>query len=253
MAHLLSYRCGSLQNPHLPLARIAEIGIQGLELVWNDETTVDGVKAAIDPHDLQVTSLHAPCPLDDDDLPALLGRHAECAAALGAAYLFVSTSSGDMPRQEAYARLRRAGDAVGAHQVYLAMETHLDLCHNAAAMLETMEGVNHPWVGVNFDTANLYYYNEAIDAVDQARKAGAHVRGMHLKDTFGGFREGNFPVLGEGIVNFAAVDQVLTAAGYQGAYCMELEGGTFDASKPDELADKVRRCAEHLRQVGVVG
>jgi hypothetical protein len=30
-----------------------------------------------------------------------------------------------------------------------------------------------------------------------------------------------------------------------------LEGGTFDASKPDELAEKVQRCVQHLRQVGV--
>ena len=251
MSHLLSYRCGSLQKLHLPLARVAEIGIQGLELVWNDETEIDAVRAAVDPHGLQVTSLHAPCPLDDDDLPALLGRHAECAAALGAAYLFVSTHAGDMPRQEAYERLRRAGDAVGAHEVYLAMETHLDLCHNAEVMVETMAGVDHPWVGINFDTANLYYYNENVDAVDQAQKAGTHARGVHLKDTFGGFHDGNFPVFGEGIVDFAAVDEVLTGAGYEGAYCMELEGGTFDASKPDELAEKVRRCVEHLRQVGV--
>jgi len=251
MAHLLSYRCGSLQNPHLPFAQIAEIGIQGLELVWNDETTVDAVQAATQPCGLQVTSLHAPCPLDDDALPALLGRHAECAAALGATYLFVSTHADDMPRPEAYERLRRAGDAVGAHEVYLAMETHLDLCHNAEVMIETMAGVDHPWVGVNFDTANLYYYNENVDAVDQAQKAGAHARGVHLKETFGGFKDGNFPVFGEGLVDFAAVDEVLTSVGYSGPYCMELEGGTFDASKPDELADKVGRCVEHLRQVGV--
>ena len=252
MARLLSYRTGSLQKPHLPFTRIAELGIQGLELVWNDETRVDAVKAAVEAAGLRVTSIHAPSPLDDDGLPELLGRHAEYAAELGASYLFVSVHAGEMPRQEAYDRLRRAGDAVGRHEVYLAMETHPDLCQNANNMLETMAGVGHPWIGVNYDTANVYYYNEKVDTVEEVKKAVGQVRGVHLKDTMGGFHDGNFPVFGEGIVDFAAVAAVLDGAGYTGPYCMELEGGAFDAGKPDELADKVARCVAHLRQVGVV-
>ena len=39
MPHLLSYRIGTLDQPHLPFAQIAEMGIQGLEVVWGDATT----------------------------------------------------------------------------------------------------------------------------------------------------------------------------------------------------------------------
>ena len=252
MSHVLSYRAGSLQKPHLPFAQLADMGIQGLELVWNDQTTVDAVQAALNSTGLRVTSVHAPSPLADDQLPDILGRHAECAAALGASYLFVSVHAGDMPKQEAFDRLKKAGDAVGRHEVYLALETHPDLCQNGTNMLETMAGVDHPWVGINYDTANIYYYNEPIDTVEEVKKAARHVRGVHLKDTMGGFHDGNFPVFGEGIVDFPAVGQVLDAAGYTGPYCMELEGGTFDPGKPDELADKVGRCVAHLRKVGIV-
>jgi len=252
MSHVLSYRIGSLQKPHLPLSQIAELGIQGLELVWNDRTTADAVRAAVEPVGLRVTSIHAPSPLDDDRLPEILGRHAEHAAALGAEYLFVSVHAGEMDRQQAYDRLRRAGDAVGKHEVYLAMETHPDLCQNGDNMLETMAGVDHPWVGINYDTANIYYYNEGVDTVKEVKKAARHVRGVHLKDTLGGFHDGNFPVFGEGIVDFAAIGAVLDAAGYAGPYAMELEGGAFDPGKPDELAAKVARCVGHLRQVGLV-
>ena len=122
MSHLIAYRIGSLQNPHLPFAQVAEMGIQGLELVWTEETTVDQVAAALSPHGLRVTSLHAQCPLEDDALPAVLGQRAAQAADLGATYLFVSAHAGEMPKQEAYERLRRLGDAVGPHQVYLAMK-----------------------------------------------------------------------------------------------------------------------------------
>lgn len=253
MANTLSYRIGSLKKPHLPFARVAQMGIQGLELVWDQDTTAAQVKAALGSCKLSVTSIHVPCPLEDDNLPKTIGAQAAQAAELGARYMFVSAHAGSMPKDQAYDRLRRVGDAVGAHEVFLAMETHPDLCQNGDQMAETMKGVNHPWVGVNYDTANVYYYNEKVDTVAELKKAVAHVRGVHLKDTFGGFHDGNFPVFGEGIVDFAAVDKVLRGAGYAGAYAMELEGGTFDHSKPEELVQKVARCVAHLKKVGIGG
>ena len=85
MSHVLTYRAGSLQRPHLPFPRIADIGIQGLELVWNDQTSVDAVEAALQGSGLRITSINPSCPLDDDNLARNLGRYAEHAAALGAA------------------------------------------------------------------------------------------------------------------------------------------------------------------------
>lgn len=252
MANLLAYRVGTVHHPHLPLAQLGGMGIQGLEVVWDEQTTVAAVKAAVEPAGLKVTSIHAPSPLDDDRLPEILGKHAEYAAALGAVYLFVSVHAGEkVTKQQAYDRLRRAGDAVGRHQIHLACETHPDLCQNGANMIETMTGIGHPWVGVNYDTANVYYYNEKVNTVEEAKKAARFVRGVHLKDTMGGFHDGNFPVFGEGIVDFAGVKQALDGAGYAGPYTMELEGGAFDGIKPDELAAKVGRCIAHLRQTGL--
>lgn len=253
MSNTLSYRVGSLKKPHLPFARVAEMGIEGLELVWDQDTTVAQVEAALGSCNLSVTSIHVPCSLADDNLPKTIGAQAAQAAELGARYMFVSVHAGEMPKKDACDRLRRVGDAVGAHEVFLAMETHPDLCQNGDQMAETMKGVNHPWVGVNYDTANVYYYNEKVDTVEELKKAVAYVRGVHLKDTFGGFHDGNFPVFGEGVVDFAAVDKVLRGAGYAGAYAMELEGGTFDHGKPDELAQKVARCVAHLKKVGIGG
>lgn len=254
MSNTLSYRIGSLKKLYLPFAQVAEMGIEGLELVWDEDTTAAQVKTALGSCKLSVTSIQVPCPLEDDNLPQTIGAQAAQAAELGARYMFVSAHAGEkMPKAEAYDRLRRVGDAVGAHEVFVAMETHPDLCQNGDQMAETMKGVNHPWVGVNYDTANIYYYNEQVDTIAELKKAVSYVRGVHLKDTFGGFRDGKFPVFGEGIVDFAAADKVLRGGGYTGAYAMELEGGTFDPSKPDELAEKVARCVAHLKKVGIGG
>ena len=252
MPNPLAYRIGSFQKPHLPFDQVAQMGIEKVELVWNDETNVDEVGDILVPLGLGVASLSVGCPLADDGLPELMDRWGEQAMELGATYLFVSVKAGDMPKEEAYERLRKAGDAVGKHEVSLAMETHPDLCQNAANMLETMQGVDHPWIGINYDTANVYYYNEGVDTIQELKQAVSHVRGVHIKDTFGGFHDMNFPILGEGIVDFAAIEGVLRDGGYKGPLVMELEGGTCDPSKPDDLADKVRRCVAHLREAKVV-
>lgn len=252
MANTLSYRAGALDNPSLPWAAIAEAGVQGIELNWTDGLTAAAVEAALEPHGLRVTSLSIACPLEDDDLPGRMADQAAVAADLAAGYMFASAKGEGMTLDEAGARLRMLGDAVGAYEVFLALETHPELCTNAERMNATMAATDHHWVGINFDTANLHYYNHDTDTVDQLQHSISHVRGMHLKDTNGGYHDHDFPVFGEGIVDFAGVYEVLGRAGYTDACCMELEGPIFQRDEPEDLADKVRRCVEHLKSVGVV-
>ena len=252
MANTLSYRAGALESPNLPWASITAAGVEGVELNWTDGLTAAAVEAALSPHGLRVTSLSVGCPLDDAALSSRLTHQAAVAADLGARYLFTSVKGDGITLEQVGAKLRVLGDAVGTYEVALALETHPELCTNAERMNATMTAVDHPWVGVNYDTANVYYYNHGIDTVDQVRRCVAHVRGVHLKDTRGGYHDHDFPVFGEGIVDFAAVHEVLRGAGYDDAYCMELEGPAFRREDPKDLADKVGRCAAHLKGLGVV-
>ena len=253
MTNLISYRGGSLDSPSLPWERVAAAGVQGIELNWSDGLNAAAADAALTPHGLRVTSLSLPCPLDDEDLPARFGEAAAVAADLGAGYLFTSTRGDDMSLDQAAGRLRQLGDATGTHKVSVALETHPELCTNADRMQETMAAIDHPWVGVNYDTANVYYYNHGIDTVEQVTACVDHVRGVHLKDGNGKFHDFDFPVFGEGIVPFDRVHEVLQQAGYADAYCMELEGPAFNREDPNDLADKVARCVAHLRSVGIGG
>ncbi len=251
MGNQLSYRAGTLEDPSLPWARIAGTGVQGIEMVWSDGLTAEAASAALEPHGLRATSLSVPCQLEDDGLAERMAVQAAVAADLGADYLFASAGGGGMSLAEAGERLRELGDAVGPHGVFLALETHPELCTNADRMEATMAAVDHPWVGVNYDTANVHYYNRGIDTVDQLRRCAAHVRGVHLKETSGRYHDHDFPVFGEGVVDFAGVYEVLGQAGYGSACTMELEGPVFDRRDPDDLAAKVARCVGHLKSVGV--
>jgi sugar phosphate isomerase/epimerase len=251
MTNPISYRAGTLETPNLPWDRVAAAGVQGIELLWSDGLTAAAAEAVLAPHGLPVTSLSVMCKLADDGMPDLFGRVAAVAADLGATYLFTSAKRDEMPLAEAADRLRRIGDATGAHGVAVALETHPDLCTHAEEMAQTMAAVQHEWIGVNYDTANVYYYNHDIDTVEQAAACVQHVKGVHFKDGHGGYHDFDFPVFGEGIVPFDKVHEVFRQAGYSGPYCMELEGPAFDRDKPDELAGKVAACVSHLRGLGI--
>ena len=251
MTNTISYRAGSLERPNLAWERVAAAGVQGIELNWTEGLTAKAIAAALSPHNLRLTSLGLPCPLDDDQLPELYGRAAAVAAESGARYMFTSTRGDDMSLAEAAGRLQKLGDATGVHEVSVALETHPDLCANAQKMRQSMTAVNHPWVGVNYDTANVYYYNHGVDTVEQVTACTDLIRGVHFKDGNGKFHDFDFPVFGEGIVPFRQVHDVLQQAGYDDAYCMELEGPAFNRDEPDDLADKIARCVSHLRSVGI--
>lgn len=253
MPSILSHRAGYVTSPQLPLERIAGLGIGYLEIVMKEGETAADIKALLEPHGLQVSTIHAhPTLIGEEVFFETLKQATDLGAELGAFGLFVSIHVGEFPLEEAYERLRKGGDIVAGGGLFMAMETHPDLCENGDKAAETLEAVNHPAVGWNLDTANIYYYNEDVNAAEEARKAAKWVRAVHAKDTTGGFKDPNFPNLGEGVVDFAGVAEVLAEVGFDGPWTMELEGVAGAAESVDLMEQNVRICAEHLRWLGLV-
>lgn len=253
MPNVLSHRVGYVAEPQLPLERVAALGIKYVEMVMKEGESASDVLALLDPHGLRVSTIHAhPTPVSDDSILDTMEQATQFAVAVGALGFFVSVQAGDTPLEEAYDRLRQVGEIAGSRGLFVAMETHEDLCENAAKAIQTLEAVNHPAFGWNLDTANLYYYNESIDAVEETRQAAKWVRSVHAKDTTGGFKDPNFPNLGEGIVDFAGVGKALAEVGFSGPYTMELEGVAGSAESLEDMERNVRVCAEHLRGLGLV-
>lgn len=245
---LVSYR----KYQDQALAHLASLGVKHVEA---NQPAPDGVAALADQlaaHGLSATSMRSKCPLEREDLPDLLNTAAAAAAGLGAKIVFISAKAGETPLDVAYTRLRAAGDAAASHGVTLALETHPDICDNGAKMVESMRAIDHPNIRVNFDTANIYYYNEGVDALTELNKAIEYVAAVHLKDTSGGYKTWYFPTLGEGIVDFPGVFAALNARGFHGPFAMELEGiegQTLDeAGTLAHVADSVA----YLRGAGLV-
>ena len=156
----------------------------------------------------------------------------------------------DVHRQDAYDRLRRIGDLAAERDVTISLETHPELCGNGDAILSTMQGVDHPNVRSNFDTANIYFYNRGLNTVDELKKVVPFVDSVHLKETSGEFQTHTFPALGEGVVDFKGVFDVLNAHGFHGPLSLELEGVRGRAYTFEDKKRMVERSLAHLRAIG---
>jgi sugar phosphate isomerase/epimerase len=252
MANILSYRIGHPKTPQLALARVRAIGIPCVEIDLGPEDDAQEAKRLLADQGLRAATLTAPCPLAEPALFDLFENYGAKAAALGCSGLFTSVHAGKVPLEEAYARLRRIGDIAARHGLRVGMETHPDLCENGARGAATMAAVRHPNVGINYDTANVYYYNRGVNTVEEVRKEARYVVSVHLKDTMGGFEDGNFPEFGQGVVDFAGVFRVLNGVGFTGPFTIELEGTGTTSPDPAEQEGHVRACVEHLRGLALV-
>jgi sugar phosphate isomerase/epimerase len=252
MANTLSYRIGHPAKPQLALERVRALGIPCVEIDLAPGDDAGEARRLLADHGLRAATLTAPCPLAEPGLFDLFAAYCAKAAALGCSGLFTSVHAGEVPLEEAYARLRRLGDLAAAHGLRIGMETHPDLCENGSRAAATLAAVGHPSVGINYDTANVYYYNHGVDTVEEVRKAARHVVSVHLKDTAGGYHDLRFPDFGQGVVDFAGVFDVLGRVGFTGPFTMELEGEWTTSADPAEQERHVRACAEHLRGLGLV-
>jgi len=252
MANLLSYRIGNPKSPVIPLDRIRGVGIPAVEINLAADESAEEAKQLLADNGLRAATLTAPCPLADEGLFDIFENFCAKAATLGCSGIFTSVHAGEMPLEEAYARLRTIGDIGQKHGVKIGMETHPDLCENGAKGAASMQAVGHPWVGINYDTANVYYYNHDINTVEEVKKEAQYIVSVHLKDTMGKYRDGSFPRFGQGVVDFAGVFAVLNGIGFTGPFTIELEGKLTGGDTPEEREGHVRACVEHLQGLGLV-
>jgi L-ribulose-5-phosphate 3-epimerase len=176
-------------------------------------------------------------------------RRIEFAAALGVSIVNTGTGHTDsVADEERFFRLMQTEviPFAAAHQVKIALETHGGLTGTADDCLRTLQRLDSPWVGINYDPANVIYYRGARPETD-ILKLAPHVIHVHLKDQRGGQGVDDFPPLGEGEVDFRAIVDALNEVGYRGPYSVELE--VKNVAGPGEEDKLRRRCYRFVKQL----
>jgi sugar phosphate isomerase/epimerase len=139
-------------------------------------------------------------------------------------------------------RLGKILEAAQRCKTYVAIEPHGTFSLSAEGLKKLMSLSTSPWLGINYDTANIHRasYVETHGNTYLWRSAGAKsdevavlktivdkVVHVHVKDLAGE----KCVALGQGEVNLKGCIEVLVKAGYDGSLSLETEGGfTGDAA-----------------------
>lgn len=253
MSNLIACRPASYRKySDLAFEYLPRAGIYHVEIGPPKPDEIGSVQAELKKHGLKASSLATGCDLGDEGSIEDLIVTMDIARKMEVGVIFCSTKSGDLPTAEAYRKLAELGDVASQNGTVISMETHPDLCQNADQMLATMTGVDHGNVRINFDTANIYYYNEGIKGVDELDRVKEYVASIHLKDTNGRPRTWYFPTLGQGVVDYPAVFGILNEIGFEGPFTMEMEGIEGEDLNLDETHQRILDSMEYLRSIGVI-
>lgn len=248
--NIIAVNIGSYRKHRdVAFGHLERIGVRCVEIPAPSPDELDSVRRRLRDHGLAATTLTCPCDLT---LPAeSMVERFEAGRELEVPLFFIATKAGDLPKPEAYARLRERAELASQYGITLSLETHPDLGENATEARATLLAVDHPNLRWNLDPANLYYYNHNIDAVDQAVRGLDLIGSVRLKDTNGGYRAWWFPALGEGVVDFPAVFQTLNGNGFYGPFTLELEGIEGETLDAAAACARVEQSLTYLRELGL--
>lgn len=223
--------------------------------------TIDRVGALVDASGLRTISLsahidlvpappgHLPGYPADEAMEMLLAR-VRIAAGLGAGYVCTQGAFPETDEQHRLfvERIRVVADACDRAGVVLALETADGLTATGASIRALLDELAGAPIAINFDTGNLPFYS-GLDPVAELAAFHEDVRHVHLKDHRGGKDVYDFPAIGDGTVDIAAVFRALKDYGYDGPISAEIEF-QHPVERPDAevVDDAVRRSLIMMRR-----
>jgi sugar phosphate isomerase/epimerase len=251
MPPVISCRTSVYPTIHDAFRLLPDAGIRAVELCVPSPDDVAPNKERADAAGVTIATVGTGVNLASQDSIAAFDRMLAACASAGVPKVFTSIS-GKIERAAAMAALKPIAARAADLGVIISMETHPPFARNADDASQTMNDVGSPALRMNFDTANVHYYNRDVDTVDELRKVVDRVASVHLKESRGAYESMDFPLFGQGIVDFAEVFRLCAEQGLDGPYTMELEGPLTHNKTPDEVHDSVKACMAHLKSVGVL-
>jgi sugar phosphate isomerase/epimerase len=149
------------------------------------------------------------------------------------------------------ANIGALADHAAALDIMLGLEVHGEITSSGAKAAAMIQRINRPNVRVNYDTANVEYYDNGTKAVDDLPAAVPYLVSCHIKDHIGGAREWNFPAPGEGEVDFARILQIMQAGGYTGPLSVEIEFTSAGFPALSEINRSMRSAHDYLVGLGL--
>ncbi|MET0345262.1 MAG: sugar phosphate isomerase/epimerase family protein [Casimicrobiaceae bacterium] len=223
------------------LDRAKAHGVAGVSLescfLPDDDASIDNLREGLDARGLErVWAWGHPSGLQSGkappDVAQDLVKHLGVARRVGARVMRICGGGRrtrpdrwDEHKRGLVAQLRPLVDEAQAHGVVMAIENHIDLL--ADEMVDLIETIGSPWLGVCYDTANNLRMLE--DPVVVARKLAPYARATHVKDVTA--QKGDpktfafWPSvpLGRGLIDLPEVLARLDDAKFDGLLALEID------------------------------
>lgn len=150
------------------------------------------------------------------------------------------------PHREYVRRMQQVGDYAAEQGRTVIIKPHGGNTGTAARLLKTLRDINRPTVQAYYDPGNVHFY-EGIDPAADIRLLEDSMPALCAKDHRGAAREMDFPVPGEGDVDFAAVFAHLLETGFDGWVSVERVDVTDRGPiAPEVLDERMARARKNL-------
>lgn len=166
---------------------------------------------------------------------------------------YVTTDTGEVKNIEDekkfYTDIRVIGDYAKEKGVTVCLEMHGEWCNNGKIGASIIKKINNPNIKLNHDTANVIFFGN-VRAEDDLKYALPYMGYVHLKDNGSGkAKDWNFPALGEGIIDFEKIFELLKE--FDGPGSVEIE---FDGKERslEEINEAVKKSYDFLKKHGCV-
>lgn len=257
------------------LQHIAWAGYDGAELAFlgkmaqhielnMDQHYIDEVKITAKKHGLELFAIEAAvgagvgvsAKLEEDKIKQIT-KIFEVANKLGIPVVAIGSGgkTGDKEAtKQVFEYIRKLGEEAESWQVTLAVKPHVGASvYNAETMLQLLEAVDSPAVGVNFDPSHLYRAGE--NPWESALKFGDRIVHSHFRDCPHRERHPGLPeqqVPGRGEIDIPKTLEALRDAGYDKVLDLEVIGAfTYPLSRQMGIAAEARgylhRCLQELK------
>ncbi|MDY7010687.1 MAG: sugar phosphate isomerase/epimerase family protein [Planctomycetota bacterium] len=186
----------------------------------------------------------------------IIERRIDFARDLGASVIVLGCGHklDEQTRCFTYRMLKELGERAGSMGIKIALEVHPGVAANAAEALRTMKEVNCENVGINFDTANIIYGNPDCDPAEELSAMAEHVFHVHLKDIKPGRTRAEhiLPPLGEGMVDFPRVFDILHGVGFTCPFSFEIES-FHGMTKSQDIRDYQKYVLASIEYISFIG
>jgi len=156
------------------------------------------------------------------------------------------------PLEEAYRIFPKVLEYCEQFDFELALELHPPLYDNAEVFWKVARDFPGFPLKANFDTANVYYYNENPDGPAELEKVMERLAHMHIKDSYCKFHDFSFPAIGEGTVPFDKYFAVCEKHAFKGPASLEVEGHDEEQKSYAGKQNVMRRSVAYLKKIGVI-